>query len=269
MHLKRWITGVLALPLLIAIIARGGAVLFGGSIALVAGVALWEYYRVVYHPQRHSVPRIVPLLGYLVGIGIIGAAHAGQPAAIAAILTANLILAGIVGLVYFKTVPTIPEILFKQLAGSLYIPLLLSHLVMLRAGDHGVAWVFFVVSVIFGGDIGAFYAGTYLGRNKLCPSVSPKKTIEGALGGLAANLLVGSLFFLFVLPPLPWGVGLIALLGMGAVGQAGDLFESVLKRAAGVKDSGGILPGHGGILDRIDALLFAAPLAYAFKVACA
>jgi phosphatidate cytidylyltransferase len=269
MHLKRWITGVLALPLLIAIIDRGGAVLFGGSIALVAGVALWEYYRVVYHPQRHSVPRIVPLLGYLVGIGIIGAAHAGQPAAIAAILTANLILAGIVGLVYFKTVPTIPEILFKQLAGSLYIPLLLSHLVMLRAGDHGVAWVFFVVSVIFGGDIGAFYAGTYLGRNKLCPSVSPKKTIEGALGGLAANLLVGSLFFLFVLPPLPWAGGLIALLGMGAVGQAGDLFESVLKRAAGVKDSGGILPGHGGILDRIDALLFAAPLAYAFKAACA
>jgi phosphatidate cytidylyltransferase len=269
MHLKRWITGLLALPLLIAIIARGGAVLFGGSIALVAGVALWEYYRVVYHPQRHSVPWIVPLLGYLVGIGIIGAAHAGQPAAIAAILTANLILAGIVGLVYFKTVPTIPEILFKQLAGSLYIPLLLSHLVMLRAGDHGVAWVFFVVSVIFGGDIGAFYAGTYLGRNKLCPSVSPKKTIEGALGGLAANLLVGSLFFLFVLPPLPWAGGLIALLGMGAVGQAGDLFESVLKRAAGVKDSGGILPGHGGILDRIDALLFAAPLAYAFKVACA
>lgn len=267
MHLKRWITGVLALPLLILIIARGGAAFFGGCIALVAGVALWEFYRIVYHPQHHAVPKLVLFLGYLIGIGIIAAAHAGEPAAIAAILTANLILAGIVGLIYFKTVPTIPEILFKQLAGSLYIPLLLAYLVMLRAGDQGVAWVFFVVSVIFAGDIGAFYAGTYLGRNKLCPSVSPKKTIEGALGGLVANLLVGSLFLLFVLPPRPWGFGLAALVAMGAVGQVGDLFESVLKRAAGVKDSGGILPGHGGILDRIDALLFAAPLAYAFKAA--
>jgi phosphatidate cytidylyltransferase len=99
--------------------------------------------------------------------------------------------------------------------------------------------------------------------------VSPKKTIEGALGGLAANLLVGVLFFIFVLPPLPWGIGLAALVAMGACGQAGDLFESVLKRAAGVKDSGGILPGHGGILDRIDALLFAAPLAYGLKAVCA
>jgi phosphatidate cytidylyltransferase len=268
MHLKRWITGLLALPLLIAIIARGGSALFGGCIALVAGVALWEYYRIVFHPQRSSVPRVVPFLGYLIGIAVIGAAHTGQPAAIIAVLTANLILAAILGLIYFKTLPTIPEILFKQLAGSLYIPLSLAYLVLLRAGDQGAAWIFFVVGVIFAGDIGAFYAGTYLGRNPLCPSVSPKKTIEGALGGLAANLLVGVLFFIFVLPPLPWGIGLAALVAMGACGQVGDLFESVLKRAAGVKDSGGILPGHGGILDRIDALLFAAPLAYAFKAAC-
>lgn len=265
MHLKRWITGVLALPVLTLVIARGGSPLFGLCIAVVAGVALWEYYRIVFHHQNDAVPQIIPLLGYVTGVGIIGAAYAGETQAMVAILTANLILAGLVGLIYFKTVPTISEILFKQLAGSLYIPLLLAHLVMIRTGDHGVAWIFFVVSVIFAGDIGAFYAGTYLGRNKLCPSVSPKKTIEGALGGIAANLLVGGLFFLFVLPPLPWGFGLVALVAMGAAGQVGDLFESVLKRAAGVKDSGAILPGHGGILDRIDALLFAAPLAYAFK----
>lgn len=269
MHLKRWITGLLALPLLIVIIARGGSTLFAGCIAIVAGVALWEYYRIVFHPQQRSVPSMVPLLGYLIGVAVIGAAHSGEPAAIIAILTANLILAAVLGLIYFKTVATIPEILCKQLAGSLYIPLSLAYLVLLRAGDHGVTWIFFVVCVIFAGDIGAFYAGTYLGRNALCPSVSPKKTIEGALGGLAANLLVGGLFFLFALPPLPWGFGVVALVAMGAFGQVGDLFESVLKRAAGVKDSGGILPGHGGILDRIDALLFAAPLAYAFKAVCA
>ncbi|MGD8541351.1 MAG: phosphatidate cytidylyltransferase [Desulfobacteraceae bacterium] len=269
MHLKRWITGLLALPLLIVIIARGGSVLFGVCIALVAGVALWEYYRIVFHPQQSSVPPLVPLLGYLAGIAVIGAAHTAGPAGILAVLTANLILAGILGLIYFKAVPTIPEILFKQLAGSLYIPLSLAHLVLLRTGEHGVAWIFFLVGVIFAGDIGAFYTGTHLGRNALCPSVSPKKTIEGALGGLAANLLVGVLFFIFVLPPLPWGIGLAALVAMGACGQAGDLFESVLKRAAGVKDSGGILPGHGGILDRIDALLFAAPLAYGLKAVCA
>jgi phosphatidate cytidylyltransferase len=119
--------------------------------------------------------------------------------------------------------------------------------------------------VVFLGDTGAFYVGSYLGRHKLSPIVSPNKTIEGAFGGIAANLSVGAFFKYFFIPRLPWGLGLLFFLTLGVVGQVGDLFESKLKRDSNIKDSGSLLPGHGGVLDRIDALLFAAPVAYLFK----
>jgi phosphatidate cytidylyltransferase len=96
--------------------------------------------------------------------------------------------------------------------------------------------------------------------------VSPKKTIEGAVGGLGANLIFGWMFKMLFFNDLPVLVCIVVALGAGIAGQAGDLFESEFKRSAGVKDSGTILPGHGGILDRIDALLFAAPVAYLLKV---
>jgi phosphatidate cytidylyltransferase len=105
-----------------------------------------------------------------------------------------------------------------------------------------------------------------LGRHKLNPAVSPGKTIEGAIGGLAGNILVGSIAKFFFLPALSWGPSILFFLAAGLAGQVGDLFESEFKRASKIKDSGGILPGHGGFLDRIDALLFASPVAYFFKV---
>ena len=97
-------------------------------------------------------------------------------------------------------------------------------------------------------------------------TVSPAKTIEGSIGGLAGNLIIGALVKYLYFPQLPWSGCFLLFISIGAAGQIGDLFESGLKRSAGVKDSGIILPGHGGVLDRIDALLFAAPPAYLFKV---
>jgi phosphatidate cytidylyltransferase len=126
-------------------------------------------------------------------------------------------------------------------------------------------WILFVLVVVFFGDIGALYAGTFLGKHKLYPALSPKKTIEGSLGGLGANIICGGLFKLIFMPELSWGVSLLFFIALGAAGQIGDLFESGLKRVADIKDSGGILPGHGGILDRADAAMYAAPVAYMFK----
>jgi phosphatidate cytidylyltransferase len=103
-----------------------------------------------------------------------------------------------------------------------------------------------------------------LGRHKLCPAVSPNKTIEGTVGGLAANVCAGALFKVFFFPLLQWNLSVLFFLCIGVAGQVGDLFESKLKRVANLKDSGALLPGHGGFLDRIDALLFAAPIAYFF-----
>ncbi|MDY6951545.1 MAG: phosphatidate cytidylyltransferase, partial [Thermodesulfobacteriota bacterium] len=135
----------------------------------------------------------------------------------------------------------------------------------IRNGERGIVWTGFLLVVIFAGDTGAYYVGKALGRHKLAPRISPGKTVEGAAAGLAASLAMGAWYKQYWLPELSWGLCLALVLFMGVVGQVGDLFESILKRSVVVKDSGRFLPGHGGMLDRIDALLFASPVLYYFK----
>lgn len=124
----------------------------------------------------------------------------------------------------------------------------------------GMAWVLAVVLSTWAGDSAAYLAGRAYGRHKLAPAVSPGKTIEGAVGGLLAAVLVSMAVF-GVSGALPVWAGAIVGAGLGVCGQLGDLSESFLKRQAGVKDSGNLIPGHGGMLDRVDALLFAFPAA--------
>ena len=153
------------------------------------------------------------------------------------------------------------------LLGPAYIGFLLGHGLSIRdlsgdAGDLGRSWLLFTLLVVFACDTGAFAAGRLAGRHRMAPRVSPNKTWEGAAGGLAASvgaaLLVGLVFDLTV--PL-WQQALIGAAASVAA-QVGDLFESALKRAANVKDSGSIMPGHGGILDRMDSILFALPAVF-------
>lgn len=264
MHLKRWITGLTALPFLIFLIYKGGN-FFTGLVSIVCLLALCEYFRIVFNPGGKAISGVILLLGLFSGQCIIWAAHRNAPDLILGAIAFNLILSALFSLTQFKSDPFILENTSKQIQGMVYIPLLLSFLVLIRDSADGMHWIFFLTGIIFAGDIGAFYAGTYLGRHKLCPSVSPGKTIEGSIGGLAANVGFGALFQYFFLPTLPWGSSVLLFLSIGIAGQVGDLFESEFKRFSRVKDSGVILPGHGGILDRIDALLFAAPVAYFFK----
>jgi phosphatidate cytidylyltransferase len=127
---------------------------------------------------------------------------------------------------------------------------------------HGREKLFLMMLTIIVSDIGQYYAGRLFGRTRLAPIVSPKKTVEGAAGGFACGILVMVIVGAWWLPAVP--VVFRGLLGAAivALGIGGDLFESMLKRSAGVKDSSSLIPGHGGILDRIDALLFAAPVYY-------
>jgi phosphatidate cytidylyltransferase len=263
MHLKRWITGIIALPFLIFFIARGGAyfVILVGAVCL---LSMWEYFRIVSDAEG-KVVSVVMIVGVLVGALIILAASGSYFNLISGIIALNMIICGLISIPQYKNNPNVLETIKKQVQGIVYIPLLLSFLILIRNEPDGMIWVFLILAVIFAGDTSAYYFGSYLGRHKLCPAVSPGKTIEGSIGGLAANLLIGSLVKLFFLPELPWAQSLILFLVMGIAGQAGDLFESMLKRSSKVKDSGGLLPGHGGFLDRIDALLFASPVAYLFK----
>jgi phosphatidate cytidylyltransferase len=117
------------------------------------------------------------------------------------------------------------------------------------------------------GDTGAYFAGKYLGKAKLYPAVSPKKTVEGAIGGLAASVVFGGVLARqWYLPEIPaWDAILVAAVG-GILGQGGDLAESLIKRSTGVKDSGGVVPGHGGILDRVDALILTSTVVYLYTL---
>jgi phosphatidate cytidylyltransferase len=139
----------------------------------------------------------------------------------------------------------------------------LSAVAMVRSFDPTGAWVLFTMVLAWGSDTSAYFVGRKYGKTKLAPRISPKKTLEGSAGGLAAAV-VGAVIMTFFLP----GITVLDAIALGVLGgvagQAGDLMVSVLKRSSGVKDSGGILPGHGGILDRADALAFTGPATWAY-----
>jgi len=240
-------------------------VVFSLLIAVVAVIALWEYFRIMFNLTRRSCFGPMPMIGYAITLLFIYAAHINSFGMAAGLLILNLLAVALVTLIRFRYDASILEEVAKQVMGIVYVPLLISFIVLIRHGDDGIAWLFLLLFLVFIGDTGAYYAGTYLGRHKLLPSVSPGKTIEGALGGLAASITIGIIFKLLFLPQISLGLCFPLFIIVGIIAPAGDLFESVLKRVGKIKDSGIIMPGHGGILDRIDALLFAAPVVYLFK----
>lgn len=260
-HAKRWVTGIVAVPILFAVIYFGTEGLFAGFILLVTAVAVLEYNRLVYGETGVSLQRA------LLGFGLLAplAAAAAGTAALLAVTVLSTLLVFILTLFDAREGALDLGPVARYVLGYLYLPVLLAHFILLRGGDRGVLWIFFVIVLAFSGDIAAFYVGRTFGRRKLMPRVSPGKTVEGLLG-LAAGSVAGCLVYRhFLLPDVPAAhVAVIGLAG-GIIGQLGDLFESLIKRASGAKDSGTILPGHGGILDRLDCLLFIVPWVYYYR----
>ena len=265
MHRKRWITALIALPVLFVLILKGGPQVFTFAVVAVSSISLWEYFRIVFGQHTPAVSWTLPAWAQVCGTLIIIAASYHDTMSLLALLVINLIGTAFFSIQRFRSTQDAPLVAVKSVFGVVYIPLFLSFLIMLYTSANGVLWVFFLLVVIAAGDTGAYYVGTFWGRRKLCPAVSPKKTVEGAVGGLAANLALAWLFKLIFLKAMVGLTCTVFAVVVGVVGQAGDLFESEFKRAAGVKDSGNLLPGHGGFLDRLDALLFAAPVAYLLK----
>jgi phosphatidate cytidylyltransferase len=153
------------------------------------------------------------------------------------------------------------------LMGVMYVALLGGHLVALRMGfeqQRAAHLLSFFFLVIMGSDTGAYYTGRAFGRHKLAPKISPGKTWEGAIGGMLASLLMAAAAHYWFFPELPLKLALPLAALMNILGVLGDLTESALKRGAGAKDAAQILPGHGGLLDRLDSLLFNAPVIYYF-----
>ena len=153
--------------------------------------------------------------------------------------------------------------LMASVFGLLYTVFLLAHLPKIHQSAFGVHWAVLFFLIIWAGDTGAYFGGKKYGKRKLYPEISPNKTVEGSVSGLLSGVLVAIIYKLLLFRGANWSAIIIIPLLVGVVAQAGDLVESFIKRAFGVKDSGTLLPGHGGFLDRFDSVLFGLPFMYA------
>lgn len=220
-------------------------------------LALLELYRISFHERRNLALVVIGLAATALVI-----ARAYTPLSLADVLM--LTLPALVGAMVLSPAPL--EHRFKDTAvalfGLLYVGLTLGTLVSTRSLPSGEFLVLFVALVTWSADTGAYYAGVLWGTHPLAPSISPKKTYEGLLGGMVVATGVACLAQQWFVPSLSLPDALALGIFLTGAGLLGDLCESAIKRSAGAKDSGAILPGHGGMLDRIDSLLFAAPAFY-------
>ncbi len=256
----RLVTGVLLAAAVLALVWFADTTVLLIVALVVAGLAVHEYVQLFRALGAH-VPAVPTLVATLVATAMVPFPHVPLDAA----LPAGLIFIVVWVMATVKSGVGFAEASRGAAAGALavlYIGLGLGTLVGIHVyGGRGAVLLLMVTIII--SDTAQYYAGRTFGRHALAPHLSPKKTIEGAVGGFVAAPLF-LVFAAYYLIPAATNQLVLAVLGVGVViaGVAGDLFESMLKRAAGVKDSSALLPGHGGMLDRIDALLFAAPLFY-------
>lgn len=245
------------MPIVILIVLKGGTLLFACLLALFSAIGMTEFYRMAL-PER----TLERWLAAVAGSSLVFLPFAEN--AKLAIAAVGLLFIGFSLLFLFRirSIETAAQESAYALLAFVYIPFLLMHLVQLRLTTYGIEWLFVIMLIVMTNDSAAYYTGSAFGKHRLYPLVSPKKSVEGAIGGLCGSL-VGTLLAKFTFfPQLSFTDAIATALAVGMVGQAGDLFESLLKRSFGVKDSGTIIPGHGGVLDRLDSILFAAPVTY-------
>lgn len=261
MHFKRWLTGIIALPILILLIGPGPRWLFYLFLYSVSIIGLIEFYGMTAPDQ----PKFARWSGYLLALLLFVSIFMRQVLlALAVILFWAYIPMTIFMLTHRSPSAKWTSYIGNAVLGPVYVVLPLSMLVMIDIFPRGNMWIFFLLAVAFANDTGAFYFGKLFGKHRLYPSISPNKTWEGAVGGLLTSLIVSMLFLrATAFQPIRPGI-LILVVCITIAGQVGDLAESMLKRNQGTKDSGGILPGHGGILDRIDGILFSIPVLYLY-----
>lgn len=262
-HLKRWVTGLLAAPVLGAIVYFGNEAVFSVLVVIAAVTACHEYNRTAF-TDEYGFER-AQCLGAALLINIAAyysSPDAGGPKPIAAAVTMSFLAMFSLFLCRCRQGAINIDPLRKTALSIFYPSLLAAHFILLRKLDNGVFLLFLVFIIAFAGDIAAFYTGRNFGKRKLLPNVSAGKTIEGSIGSVAGSVIAALVFCHFFLPDISAVNIVIMTLAANILGQVGDLCESTLKRSSGIKDSGAILPGHGGILDRIDSLLFICPFVY-------
>ncbi len=258
MTIKRLLTALVLLPLVFFTISVGAPWHFALLVSFLACMGMVEFFTMALPPERHA--EMFPF-AFLGGMMIFAPLMPNLQLILVALGIAFL-AAALHFLVRLKDIATVAHDLAMTITAFVYIPFTLAHLILLRQLPNGRSWLFLIMLIVMTNDTAAYYVGSAIGRRRLYPQVSPNKSIEGALGGLTASLLGALLAKFTFFSSLGYGDAVLAALLIGLAGQAGDLFESLLKRSFGVKDSGTVFPGHGGVLDRLDSIIFAAPVTY-------
>lgn len=260
----RLLTAVVLLPILIAAILWSNPIAVWALVFLATFIGLREFYDMTLAKEAAAERAF----GIACGMALAFVLYWYSERAQVIVLTlAAVTLGGFLFYLFrYRNLDTVAARMGYLLTGVLYVALLLTFIALMKKRlTEGAAWVFITLTCTWFSDTGAYFAGRFLGPRwpaKLYPAISPKKTAVGGVGGLTASFLALLLAKLWYLPGLSLTDCLLVAVPANLLGQLGDLCESMLKRSVGVKDSGRLLPGHGGMLDRIDALLFCSPYIY-------
>lgn len=260
----RLLTAAVLIPILVVAIRWDNPIGVWAIVYVATFLGLREYYNMTLAKE----PVSERAAGVVAGMAFAAIVYwyDASPHVILAALCGVTIGAFLFLLFRYRNMDTVALRVAHLIAGVFYVALLLTFVALLKKrGSDGGAWIFVTLTCTWFSDTGAYFAGRFIGPawpKKLYESVSPKKTVIGGLGGVAASFGALALAKLWYLPSLTWLDCALVAIPANVLGQTGDLCESMLKRSVGVKDSGALLPGHGGMLDRIDALLFTAPYIY-------
>ena len=253
---RRLLSTLILLPLFVWMVAVGPVWLFGAVMVLAGALGQWEFTGMF---ERAGV-RTFRLLG-LVGGSLVTASFA-LPVSERVVLTAVLLALLAVGLLRPPAGRPAWEPVAVTLFGVCYVNWLLGYTFWLRDLEAGREWILLLVGVTWLGETAAYLVGSTVGRHKLAPAISPGKTVEGALAQLVMSVLAALGARATFFPALSLESAVVVGLLLGVVGQAGDLLESAIKRSVGTKDTGRLIPGHGGMLDRVDSLLVNTPVLF-------
>lgn len=261
-NLQRWITGLALAAVLLPAILFGPLELLTAVVILVIIGGVLEYSGIVFGKgfEKEKIESVI------FAILIPAAMFTGNFQLITAMTAMMVMVVFIVFLWRVHEANFDVSSVAKVIFGMFYIPFLASHFILLRKLDAGVQWIILVLVISIIGDTVALYVGKTWGRRKLIALVSPGKTIEGTMGLIVGATVASSLFGYFFMPSMPLFHFLILGFTGGIIGQLGDLCESAIKRNYGRKDASSLLPGHGGVMDRIDSLIFVAPFVYYYRI---
>ena len=256
MFKTRLLSGIVLVIILIATVGTGGGLLFG-FLALISLIGLSELYKVVDVQNK-----ILGLTGYLGAVVYYGILYTGQMQYVTLLTIAFLV---VLMAVYVFSFPTFKaEQVMTVFFGVFYVAVMLSYVYQTRMLEDGAVAVWLIFLSSWGCDTCAYCAGMLLGKHRLAPVLSPKKSVEGAVGGVVGAILLGIIYAAATKGGM---VEYAIICGVGAlISMVGDLAASAIKRNQGIKDYGKLIPGHGGILDRFDSVIFTAPIIYFLSV---